>query len=268
MAATTTFTAHSRAGDPLGEIPGRPGVSVIRSRPLAKVSTDSLERLRSLAARAPSFLNASTGHHVDLMGGRFLADGALGDDELELTYVIDGSDLAAVLTSVRQARQNSNFVIFSLHSHEPTNAVTEPADMARRIAHDAVQAGADLVVGHGPHQLRGIEVCSGAPILYSLGDFAMMSNGLDAVPPETYEACQVRPGETTVPEMLAARNRHLFDSRGSSSPRSLYCTSIPTAASSASIHSISAATEPTADAECRPRRREPQPHASCSDCAT
>ncbi len=41
-----------------------------------------------------------------------------------------------------------------------------------RFAHAAVDAGADLVVGHGPHVLRGLEWYHGRLIAYSLGNFA------------------------------------------------------------------------------------------------
>ncbi len=34
-----------------------------------------------------------------------------------------------------------------------------------------IDAGADVVVGHGPHVLRGIEFYGGKPIVYSLGNF-------------------------------------------------------------------------------------------------
>lgn len=38
-------------------------------------------------------------------------------------------------------------------------------------AHAAVDAGADLVIGHGPHVLRGMEVYRGRLVAYSLGNF-------------------------------------------------------------------------------------------------
>ena len=34
-----------------------------------------------------------------------------------------------------------------------------------------IEAGADVVTGHGPHVLRGIEIHRDKPILYSLGNF-------------------------------------------------------------------------------------------------
>ncbi len=41
----------------------------------------------------------------------------------------------------------------------------------RRWAHAVIDAGADAVVGHGPHVLRGVEFYRGIPVAYSLGNF-------------------------------------------------------------------------------------------------
>ena len=41
-----------------------------------------------------------------------------------------------------------------------------------RFSHSVIDAGADLVVGHGPHVLRGLEFYKGRLIAYSLGNFA------------------------------------------------------------------------------------------------
>jgi hypothetical protein len=48
----------------------------------------------------------------------------------------------------------------------------EPRGDLRRWARAVIDAGADAVVGHGPHVLRGIEFYAGKPIAYSLGNFA------------------------------------------------------------------------------------------------
>jgi hypothetical protein len=47
----------------------------------------------------------------------------------------------------------------------------EPRGELRRWARAVIDAGADAVVGHGPHVLRGIEFYRGRPIVYSLGNF-------------------------------------------------------------------------------------------------
>ncbi len=48
----------------------------------------------------------------------------------------------------------------------------EPRGDLRRWARAVIDAGADAVIGHGPHVLRGIEFYLGRPIVYSLGNFA------------------------------------------------------------------------------------------------
>ena len=42
----------------------------------------------------------------------------------------------------------------------------------REIAHAAIDAGADVVIGHGPHYALAIEVYRGKPIFYGLGSFS------------------------------------------------------------------------------------------------
>jgi poly-gamma-glutamate synthesis protein (capsule biosynthesis protein) len=42
----------------------------------------------------------------------------------------------------------------------------------KEIAHRAIDAGADLVIGHGPHYSLAIEVYKGKPIFYGLGSFS------------------------------------------------------------------------------------------------
>jgi poly-gamma-glutamate synthesis protein (capsule biosynthesis protein) len=49
-----------------------------------------------------------------------------------------------------------------------------------------VDAGADVIVGHGPHVLRGIEIYDGKPIFYSLGDFLFQNETLLRLPAESY----------------------------------------------------------------------------------
>ena len=60
----------------------------------------------------------------------------------------------------------------ALHVAEvPESLGREPRGELRRWARAVIDAGADAVVGHGPHVLRGIEFYRGRPIVYSLGNF-------------------------------------------------------------------------------------------------
>ena len=42
----------------------------------------------------------------------------------------------------------------------------------RDIAHTAIDAGADIVIGHGPHHSLAVEAYKGKPIYYGLGSFS------------------------------------------------------------------------------------------------
>ncbi|HHV98861.1 MAG TPA: CapA family protein [Clostridiaceae bacterium] len=44
------------------------------------------------------------------------------------------------------------------------------------LAHDLIDSGADVILGHHPHQFQGMEVYKGKPIFYSLGNFIFDQN--------------------------------------------------------------------------------------------
>ncbi|MDX9893179.1 MAG: AmmeMemoRadiSam system protein B [Patescibacteria group bacterium] len=47
----------------------------------------------------------------------------------------------------------------------------QPNEMQRHLAHQLIESGADVVIGHHPHVVQGLEVYQGKPIFYSLGNF-------------------------------------------------------------------------------------------------
>ncbi|MEA2322561.1 MAG: hypothetical protein QOD81_2411 [Solirubrobacteraceae bacterium] len=96
-------------------------------------------------------------------------------------------DLDAVRRLVRRASRDANVVVVFMHAgaegadkvHTPDHdeeAFGERRGNARAFAHAAVRAGADLVLGSGPHVLRGMEVYRERLIAYSLGNLAGFHN--------------------------------------------------------------------------------------------
>jgi poly-gamma-glutamate synthesis protein (capsule biosynthesis protein) len=51
----------------------------------------------------------------------------------------------------------------------PSFSQGEPYE--RQVAYAAIDAGADVVFGHGSHVVKGVEVYKGKPIMYCLGNF-------------------------------------------------------------------------------------------------
>ena len=93
------------------------------------------------------------------------------------------NDIAAAKRLVRKAARLADVVVVTMHAGaEGTERqhVTKRNELFLgenrgnpvRFAHAVVDAGADLVVGHGPHVLRGMEWYRNRLIAYSLGNFA------------------------------------------------------------------------------------------------
>jgi poly-gamma-glutamate capsule biosynthesis protein CapA/YwtB (metallophosphatase superfamily) len=93
------------------------------------------------------------------------------------------TDIAAAKKLVEAADRVADVVVVTMHAgaegqdHQHVRRGTElflgeNRGDPKRFAHAVVDAGADLVVGSGPHVLRGMEWYRGRLIAYSLGNFA------------------------------------------------------------------------------------------------
>lgn len=79
---------------------------------------------------------------------------------------------------IRQARQQADYVIVSFHWGTEGRCEIQPYQ--RTVAHQAIDAGADVIIGHHPHVLRGIERYKTGIVFYSLGNFTFASKGKTA----------------------------------------------------------------------------------------
>ncbi len=118
---------------------------------------------------------------------------------------IDEGDLARLRDDIRRLRPLVDVLIVSSHNRDGAGqpmpadmlAETRPLSPSPRpddpslfapiplgprftqaepyekvLAHAAIDAGADIVYGHGSHVLQGVEVYKGKPVMYCLGNFA------------------------------------------------------------------------------------------------
>lgn len=92
-------------------------------------------------------------------------------------YVLDEGTGKAdqVQQTIEEARNQGAQVIVTAF-HWGTEKSETPDETQRTLAHLAVDSGADLVVGHHPHVLQGIELYQGKYIAYSLGNFCFGGN--------------------------------------------------------------------------------------------
>lgn len=83
-----------------------------------------------------------------------------------------------VEAGVASARRQADHVIVSFHWGKEGSGTVQPYQ--RSAAHQAIDAGADVVIGHHPHVLQGIELYKGGIIFYSLGNFTFASKSTTA----------------------------------------------------------------------------------------
>jgi hypothetical protein len=113
---------------------------------------------------------------IEYCGEGFLAcPGIMG---ISVTCIGDKvwSDSSAndLLAGIREAKFRSDVVIVSLHWGREREHY--PDAYQQRLARLCIDNGADIVVGHHPHVIQGIERYKGRYIVYSLGNFCFGGN--------------------------------------------------------------------------------------------
>ena len=110
---------------------------------------------------------------------------------------IDRADVERVRDDVRHLRSLVDIVVVSHHNRDGATATQFPGnppaprssgsrdqhvseEYQKQFAHLALDAGADLVYGHGTHTIQGVEIYNGKPILYAIGHSAFDQPGYEA----------------------------------------------------------------------------------------
>lgn len=95
-------------------------------------------------------------------------------------------DVDAVSAAVAMAKRQADMCVVGIHWGVPNGWVAQFQDALatyqRPLAATLVRAGADVVVGHHPHVLHGIELIDGRPVFYSLGNFIFHTLRVGAQP--------------------------------------------------------------------------------------
>lgn len=78
---------------------------------------------------------------------------------------------------IEQARDNSDYVIAFVHWG--TEGDDRYGQDQVNLAHQFVEAGADVIIGGHTHCLQGIQYIDGVPVIYSLGNFWFSASALD-----------------------------------------------------------------------------------------
>ena len=180
----------NQAGNPSGasyasgNVGGRPGLNALNYTTYYHVTAEQLAAIKAIRRASYSPPAGTTNvtrlpdeksepaDRVQLFGVWYKV-GTPGTRSFEM----DKDDLRENLRSMRNGKYLSEFEITTIHAHQgPITAQQwlfedQTPDFLVDLAHQAIDNGADMFVGHGPHVLRGIQIYKGKPIFYGLGEF-------------------------------------------------------------------------------------------------
>lgn len=231
ISVNTSFNAAMMAGRQTERLKGRPGINGITIHQKLMLPSDDFEALSDIAAKS----GINIGREIIRAEGYVppLADGVgefgtvdfVRGEGYGIIYEADKKDVQRIIASISEARERSDYCMVSLHSHQLEGEYKETVPkFLEELCHQFIDAGADAVIGHGPHLLRAIEVYNNKPIFYCLGDFLMQLYDLAYAPDEMYSKYGMNSSESVV-DLL--RNRSANYTRGLMEDERMLETVIP-----------------------------------------
>lgn len=201
------------AGNQNAAVIGRPGLNPLRFETVYHVQKPYFDMLKQVGEK--TFINAeqnkgiANGYYDPLPEGKltlgtlhFLLSGENGMTSQPLAR-----DMERMEKNIRIARQQADYVLVSIHAHafDRDDDLT-PAGFLKTFAHNCIDAGADAILGHGPHELQGIEIYKEKPIFYSLGNFVFQTETVSVQPADAFENKGLAP-DATVEELMNFRSK-------------------------------------------------------------
>jgi len=119
------------------------------------------------SARRPTILETPSGTKVGIIGYDSIAPGYRAGQETPGSASFTEKN---VISDVQKARDSGADVVI-VFPHWGTEYDPTPFAGQQALAHAAIEAGADMVIGNHAHWAGAVEVYEGKPIWYALGNF-------------------------------------------------------------------------------------------------
>ena len=214
IGCTMTFNPEGMAGAQTARLPGRPGVNgmrLVKRYTLPRTELADLKRIAdALGLNAREDIERAEGYLPPLKEGtqpfgQLLFEEA---DKAAIHSSVHEADLKRVADAIAEARFMADYVVVSFHNHEVAGMSKESVDeVSVQFAHACVDAGADAIIGTGPHLLRAMEIYCGKPVFYCLGDFIIQLETIQRAPDAMFEA-QKLDGNARLDELFETRSDH------------------------------------------------------------
>lgn len=202
------------AGGQTCDMVGRPGLNPLRFTRLYHVEQKYFDMIKELSAatkvNAAKERSIANGYSMPFKEGTYPlgATNFVLDDRCFVESIPNKQDMERIENEIREAKRQADVVLVSFHSHNyDYDDATDPSQYLKTFARRCIDAGATAILGHGPHQLQGIEIYKGGVIFYSLGNFLFETETVEYQPWDAY-ANRGMPLDTKVGAYMDERSKN------------------------------------------------------------
>lgn len=212
IGATSTFHDFWRAGEQRPDMHGRPGINPLRFHTIYNVLPEHITFLREIA----KITGINDENNLAIKEGFMTANQTFkfGEYSFDIGKKIGmirkplSDDVERIVKAIQEGKRQADYVVVSIHCHEMNRDRKDQApDFLEYFARICIDKGADTVIGHGPHIIRGVEIYKDRPIFYSLGNFIFQNETVQKLPSDFYEQYQL-PQTATVADGLDKRTEN------------------------------------------------------------
>ena len=181
------------AGDQSRNMPGRPGLNPVGIQEVYHVDEEHFQMVKELAKI--STVNREAEKHIRNGYGVPFPDDVMPlgsarfklDDKCWVESFPAEKDMLRIEAEIREAKLQADTVLVSIHSHYiDCYDNTKVPQFLETFCRRCIDAGADVVIGHGPHELQGVELYKNGLIFYSIGNFLFETETVEFQPWDAY----------------------------------------------------------------------------------
>lgn len=191
IGVTSSFHDSYAAGPQNQDMQGRPGVAPLRHKAVYELDAQNFNDL----VRIASVTGINSYHDQARKEGylpqtdefKFGTFNFIQGEENRVVTTPLNVDMDRTVCSIRDAKLQSDVVVVSVHSHQFKGLDKHNTpDFISEFCRNCIDAGADIIVCHGPHVMRGVENYNNGIILCGLGDFILQHETMNVIPEEQY----------------------------------------------------------------------------------
>jgi len=193
LISCSTSNLSARAGAQSADMVGRPGLNPLRYSKIYHLDPEHFAMAEAVAkisgVNAAQEKSVRNGYSMPPKPGTLSIEKTSFklDDRCFVESYPNEQDMRRIEEEIIEARRQADIVLVSVHNHVLDGSEnTEPPQLLKTFSHRCIDAGAHVIIGHGPHELQGVEQYKDGLILYSIGNFIFQTDTVALQPWDAY----------------------------------------------------------------------------------